>query len=63
MKLKHDKLLSNFAFNCNPRHYKEADVSKQDVDAQDALAPLIKVALETSKLTAFTGREVPTVIT
>jgi len=41
----------------------EADESKQGVDAQVALAPLIKVALETSKLTEFTGRETPTVIT
>jgi len=41
----------------------EADVGKQDVDAQVALAPLIKVALETSKLTTFTGRQTPTVIT
>ena len=36
----------------------EADVAKQGADAQDALAPLIKVALETSKLAEFTGREV-----
>ena len=41
----------------------EADVAKQGADAQDALAPLIKVALETSKLAEFTGRESPTVIT
>mmetsp|Transcript_20785 Transcript_20785/g.33687 ORF Transcript_20785/g.33687 Transcript_20785/m.33687 type:complete len:615 (+) Transcript_20785:123-1967(+) len=41
----------------------EADVAKQGVDAQDALAPLIKIALETSRLTEFTGRDVPTVIT
>ena len=41
----------------------EADVTKQGADAQDALAPLIKVALETSKLAEFTGRESPTVIT
>ena len=34
----------------------EADVAKQGADAQDALAPLIKVALETSKLAEFTGR-------
>ena len=32
----------------------EADVAKQGADAQDALAPLIKVALETSKLAEFT---------
>merc|ERR1712113_167922 len=41
----------------------EADSSKHAMDAQDALAPLIKVALETSKLQEFTGREKPTVIT
>ena len=41
----------------------EADPAKQGADAQDALAPLIKVALETSKLAEFTGRESPTVIT
>ena len=32
-------------------------------DAQVALAPLIKIALETSELAKFTGRESPTVIT
>ena len=41
----------------------EADVAKQGVDAQKALAPLIKIALETSELAKFTGRESPTVIT
>ena len=41
----------------------EADVTKQTQDAQDALAPLIKVALDVSKLREFTGRESPTVIT
>ena len=41
----------------------EPDVAKQGFNAEDALAPLIKVALETSKLTEFTGRESPTVIT
>jgi len=33
------------------------------LDAQEALGPIIKVALETSKLREFTGREKPTVIT
>ena len=41
----------------------EPDVTKQNVDAQDALAPLINVALDTSKLKEFTGRDSPTVIT
>ena len=41
----------------------EADSSKHAMDAQEALAPLIKIALETSKLQEFTGREKPTVIT
>ena len=29
MKLKHDKLLSNFAFNCNLRHYNEGIPGKK----------------------------------
>ena len=41
----------------------ESDADKQNVDAQEALAPLIQVALETSKLKDFTGRDSPTVIT
>lgn len=41
----------------------EADASKHEVDAQDALKPLIQMALEFSKLQEFTGREKPTVIT
>ena len=41
----------------------EADPAKQGADAQDALAPLIAIALETSQLAEFTGRESPTVIT
>jgi phosphoglucomutase len=41
----------------------ETDVAKQGVDAQEALAPLIKVALDLSKLQQFTGRDKPTVIT
>lgn len=40
-----------------------ADPSKHDMDAQVALAPIIKVALDISKLQEFTGREKPTVIT
>ncbi|KAK6117558.1 hypothetical protein DH2020_048686 [Rehmannia glutinosa] len=41
----------------------EPDASKHDVDAQIALKPLIDLALSTSKLKEFTGREQPTVIT
>ena len=41
----------------------ESDADKQNLDAQEALAPLIQVALETSKLKDFTGRDSPTVIT
>jgi phosphoglucomutase len=41
----------------------EPNVAKQDVDAQVALKPLIDIALATSKLKEFTGREAPTVIT
>lgn len=41
----------------------EADQSKHAMDAQEALAGIIKVALEFSKLKDFTGREAPTVIT
>nr|WHU50359.1 phosphoglucomutase [Coleus scutellarioides] len=41
----------------------EPDASKHDVDAQAALKPLIDLALSTSKLKEFTGREQPTVIT
>ncbi|KAF9614857.1 hypothetical protein IFM89_020954 [Coptis chinensis] len=41
----------------------EPDVTKHDVDAQDALKPLIDLALLVSKLKEFTGREKPTVIT
>ena len=40
----------------------ESDASKQDIQ-QEALGPLIQVALETSKLKEFTGRDSPTVIT
>lgn len=41
----------------------EADTAMHGMDAQEALGPLIKLALETSKLTEFTGRKEPTVIT
>lgn len=41
----------------------EPDASKHSVDAQAALKPLIDLALSTSKLKEFTGREQPTVIT
>ncbi|KAG9457044.1 hypothetical protein H6P81_001552 [Aristolochia fimbriata] len=41
----------------------ERDVSKHDLDAQSALKPLIDLALSTSKLKDFTGRDQPTVIT
>lgn len=41
----------------------EGDSSKHDLDAQDALKPLINIALNLSKLQEFTGREKPTVIT
>ncbi len=41
----------------------EPNVAKQAADAQDALAPLIGVALGLSKLKEFTGRDKPTVIT
>ncbi|KAL1565594.1 phosphoglucomutase (alpha-D-glucose-1,6-bisphosphate-dependent) [Salvia divinorum] len=41
----------------------EPDASKHDVDAQISLKPLIDLALSTSKLKEFTGREQPTVIT
>lgn len=37
--------------------------SEYGLDAQDGLKPLIEVALETSKLKEFTGRDKPTVIT
>ena len=35
LKLKYDKLLSTFAFNCNLRHYTEALRIKFDVGAKD----------------------------
>ncbi|GJJ72295.1 phosphoglucomutase [Entomortierella parvispora] len=41
----------------------EADSSKFQDKTQDALRPLIEVALQLSQLTEFTGRKEPTVIT
>ncbi|CAM8947520.1 unnamed protein product [Rhodiola kirilowii] len=41
----------------------EKDSSKTGRDSQDALAPLVKVALGLSKMQEFTGRSAPTVIT
>lgn len=40
-----------------------SDTSKHGLDAQEALGPIIKTALDMSNLTGFTGREKPTVIT
>jgi phosphoglucomutase len=41
----------------------EADTSKHDMDAQDALAGMIAAANEISRLHELTGRDCPTVIT
>ncbi|KAI5677816.1 hypothetical protein M9H77_08766 [Catharanthus roseus] len=41
----------------------EKDSSKTGRDSQDALAPLVEVALKLSKMQEFTGRSAPTVIT
>lgn len=41
----------------------ENDPSKYELDAQVVLKPLIQIALQLSKLTEFTGRQEPTVIT
>ncbi|KAK9118065.1 hypothetical protein Scep_016158 [Stephania cephalantha] len=41
----------------------EKDSSKTGRDSQEALAPLVEVALKLSKMQEFTGRSVPTVIT
>jgi len=41
----------------------ENDPSKYEMDAQVVLKPLIQIALQISKLTEFTGRKEPTVIT
>ncbi len=52
--------------HCACRLYIEqysSDVLTHSMDAQEALAPIIKLALDVSQLTKFTGRENPTVIT
>ncbi|KAJ4973285.1 hypothetical protein NE237_006459 [Protea cynaroides] len=41
----------------------ENDASKTGRDSQEALAPLVEVALKLSKMQEFTGRSAPTVIT
>ncbi|MCB1639551.1 MAG: alpha-D-glucose phosphate-specific phosphoglucomutase, partial [Thiothrix sp.] len=41
----------------------EADVRQHDLDVQDALAPLIRIAEELASISTFTGRDSPTVIT
>ncbi|ACT50070.1 alpha-D-glucose phosphate-specific phosphoglucomutase [Methylovorus glucosotrophus] len=41
----------------------EPDSTKHDLDAQDALADMIKIALSISELVTRTGRDTPTVIT
>ncbi|XP_047330677.1 phosphoglucomutase, cytoplasmic [Impatiens glandulifera] len=41
----------------------EKDASKTGRESQEALAPLVEVALKLSKMQEFTGRDVPTVIT
>jgi len=41
----------------------EADISKQNMDAQDALSDLIEASESISKLQSFTNRDRPTVIT
>ncbi|KAL0408986.1 UNVERIFIED_CONTAM: Phosphoglucomutase, cytoplasmic [Sesamum radiatum] len=41
----------------------EKDSSKTGRDSQEALAPLVDVALKLSKMKEFTGRDAPTVIT
>ncbi|CAI7874782.1 unnamed protein product [Closterium sp. NIES-54] len=41
----------------------EPDVARHGLDAQEALKPLIDIALSVSKLQEFTGRDKPTVIT
>ncbi len=41
----------------------EPDAARQDMDAQEALAPLIEAAGQVARLATFTGREQPTVIT
>jgi len=39
LKLKHDKLLSNFAFNCKLRQYTLVDEAAEDEAAADEVGP------------------------
>jgi hypothetical protein len=58
------RLTAPYSFGC--RLYIEQfgdDTSKHGQDAQEALKPIIDLALSLSKLTELTGREKPTVIT
>ena len=51
---------------CARRMYIEqysADTSTHKQDAQEALGPIIKLALDLSQLPQLTGRDKPTVIT
>ncbi|BAQ65374.1 alpha-D-glucose phosphate-specific phosphoglucomutase [Geminocystis sp. NIES-3709] len=41
----------------------EPDVTKQDLDTQEALGELIKIAQEIAQIKKFTNRDIPTVIT
>ncbi|GKD66050.1 phosphoglucomutase, cytoplasmic, partial [Tanacetum coccineum] len=41
----------------------EKDSSKTGRDSQEALGPLVEVALKLSKMQEYTGRTAPTVIT
>lgn len=41
----------------------QADASQFEIDTQEALKPLVDIALEISKMKDFTGRDAPTVIT
>ena len=41
----------------------EADVARQSIETQTALAPLIAVAEQVAQITALTGRSTPTVVT
>ena len=41
----------------------EADIAKQNVDAQSALADLINLAEELAEIKKYTGRDKPSVIT
>ncbi|KAL0372734.1 UNVERIFIED_CONTAM: Phosphoglucomutase, cytoplasmic [Sesamum calycinum] len=62
---------TKMVLNCLWRHHDyhpfieqyEKDSSKTGRDSQEALAPLVDVALKLSKMKEFTGRSAPTVIT